>query len=376
MKRAASASSARGEAMKITSVEVVILEHGWGHPDEGVSRRSPLVFVHTDAGITGYGRGGDPKIIREELAPLIVGQDARRVAMLWRAMHDSAWRFRGPGRAAQTSIGAVDTALWDAYGKSCGEPVWRMLGGFADSVSVYADGIGYVDQDAETVARLVAKHAAQGYEHVKFHLSGDDDDIAVEKVRLAREAVGAGVRLMLDAHRMWDGARAAEMARRLAPYDLYWIEEPVRGDDEPRYYRMVREAVGASATMIAGGEGEGTLGGARRLITEGGLQLLQTDILVGGGFTGLMRFAALAAANHIPIAPHGAQYPDISSHLAAAAPNCLIIPACPDVEPYEIWSKLYNPRFEIADGKIRMSERPGLGLELDWDFVSAHRIDA
>ena len=140
----------------------------------------------------------------------------------------------------------------------------------------------------------------------------------------------------------------------------------MRGDDEPRFYSMVRDATSA---MVAGGEGDGTLGGARRLITEGGLQLLQTDIIIGGGYTGLLRFAALAHAHHVPIAPHGAQYPDLSSHLVAAVPNGLIIPACPDVEPYEIWSKLYSPRLEINNGTIQMSDRPGLGLNLNWDFV-------
>ncbi len=358
--------------MKITGVEVIDLRHSWGPARDGVTRDWPLILVHTDEGVTGMGRGGDPAIVRNDLAPLITGQDPRLTAMIWQRMYDHAWRFRGPGMAAMSSIGALDVALWDIYGKSCGQPVWKMLGGFRERVDVYADGIGYVDQSPDTVARLVRKHAEQGYSHVKFHLSGYDDDAAIEKVRLAREAAGEGIRLMLDAHRMWHGSAAVEMVRKLEPYGLYWIEEPVRGDDEPKFYSMVREATSA---LIAGGEGDGTLGGARRLITEGRLQILQTDILIGGGFTGLKRFAALAQAYHVPIAPHGAQYPDISCHLAAAAPNGLIVPACPDIEPYEIWSKLYCPQFEIVNGVIEMSDRPGLGLDLDWDFVNAHRVE-
>ena len=358
--------------MRITDVDVIVLEHNWGPPEEGVTREWPLMLVHTDEGISGLGRGGDPDIVRNELAPLLIGQDPRRTAMLWQKMYDHAWRFRGPDRAAMTSIGSLDIALWDIVGKASGQPVWRLLGGYTDRVEVYADGIGYVDEDPETVAGLVKKHADQGYSHVKFHLSGYDNDAALEKVRLAREAVGPDVRIMLDAHRMWHGTVAAEMARKFEPYNLYWIEEPVRGDDEPRFYSMVREATSA---MVAGGEGDGTLGGARRLITEGGLQLLQTDIIIGGGYTGLLRFAALAHAHHVPIAPHGAQYPDLSSHLVAAVPNGLIIPACPDVEPYEIWSKLYSPGLEINNGVIQMTDRPGLGLDLDWDFLDAHRVE-
>ena len=103
---------------------------------------------------------------------------------------------------------------------------------------------------------------------------------------------------------------------------------------------------------------------------------MQTDILVGGGFTGLMRFAAFAHAHHVPIAPHGSQYPDLSSHLAVAVPNGLIVPACPHVEPYQIWSNLYTPKFQITNGQIRMTDQPGLGLQLDRDFVNAHRAEA
>ena len=215
-------------------------------------------------------------------------------------MYEAAWRYRGPGMAAMASIGAVDVALWDLYGKPCGEPVWGLLGGHRDRVTVYADGIGYADQPPDEVAALVKKHADLGYDAVKIHLTSPDADVALEKVRLSREALGPDRKLLLDVWSMWDGEMAAEMARRFAPYNLYWIEEPVRRDDELSYLRMVRDSTDA---LLAGGEGQGTLYGARRLITEGGLQLLQTDILVGGGFTGLMRIAAMAEAHHVPISP-------------------------------------------------------------------------
>ena len=102
---------------------------------------------------------------------------------------------------------------------------------------------------------------------------------------------------------------------------------------------------------------------------RGGLQLLQTDILVGGGFTGLMRIAAMAEAHHVYLAPHGAQYPEINCHLVAAVPNGLMVPACPESEPFQVWSKMYSPGFEIAEGQIVITERPGLGLDLDDDFL-------
>ena len=352
--------------MKIANIETITISHPWGPPENGKTREWPIVLVHSEDGTTGIGRGGNPEIIDTELAPLLVGEDPRRTAMLWERMYEAVWRYRGPGPAGMASIGAIDVALWDLYGKSCGEPVWRMLGGHKDRVPVYADGIGYVDQPPDEVAALVKKHADLGYDAVKIHLTSPDTDVALEKVRLSREALGPDRKLMLDVWSMWSGDLAAEMARKLAPYNLYWIEEPVRRDDELSYLRLVRDATGA---LLAGGEGEGTLYGARRLITEGGLQLLQTDILGGGGFTGLMRIAAMAEAHHVYMAPHGAQYPEINCHLVAAVPNGLMVPACPDSEPYQVWSRMYGPGFEIADGQTVMTDKPGLGLELDQDFV-------
>jgi L-alanine-DL-glutamate epimerase-like enolase superfamily enzyme len=270
------------------------------------------------------------------------------------------------------TIGAIDIALWDLYGRSCGEPVWRLLGGFRDRVQVYADGIGYVeDQDAEGVAALVKKHADQGYGAVKFHLVASDPDLALEKVRLSREVLGPDLRLMVDVHGVWDGVTCVEMARRFNPYHLYWLEEPVQKDDEIGFYRMVREA---SNALIAGGEGEGTLYGAQRLIADGGLQVLQTDIVGGGGYTGLLRMAAVAEAHHAYIAPHGASYPDLNCHFLAGVPNGLMVPACPETEPYQIWSKMYKPRFEVKNGEVAMTDKPGLGLELDEAFVREYRV--
>ena len=359
--------------MRITQVETIVLKHLFGPPESGVMRDWITVLVHTDEGVTGIGRGGSPQVISQDLAPVLVGQDPRQIARLWEGMYESAWRYRGPGRAAMPSIGALDIALWDLYGKACGQPVWRLLGGYADTVPAYADGIGYMDQSAEEVAAEVKEHAGLGYDAIKLHFNSCTPQEVIDKVRLSREVLGPDKKLMIDVLRAWSGAVAVETVRELEPYKLYWIEEPVRHDDEPFYMRMVQEATSA---IVAGAEGEGTLYGIRRLIDEGALQLVQTDILIGGGYTGLMRIAALCEAYHLPIAPHGAQFPDVNCHFVAAVPNGLTVAACPSCEPFQIWSKLYDPAFRVENGQIVMTDKPGLGLELDWDFVNRHRVDS
>ncbi len=352
--------------MRIEKIETTVITHPWGPPENGVTRVWPIHRVYANNGMYGISRGGNPDLIAQEFEAMLVGEDPRRIAHLWNRMYESAWRFRGPGRNAMTTIGALDIALWDLYGKICGEPVWRLLGGIHDRVPVYADGIGYnVSMSPEEVAELVGKHIDLGFGAVKFHLTDPDPDVALEKVRLSREIMGTDKRLMIDIHKMWDGHLAAEMARKFAPYDLFWIEEPVRMDDEAGGLRMVREATDA---LVAGGEGEGTLYGVRHLLIEGGLQVVQSDIVIAGGYTNLLRMAALAEAHHAHIAPHGASYPELICHLLAGVPNSLMVPACPHTEPYQIWAKLYDPPFETT-GEVVMSEKPGLGLEFDERFV-------
>jgi D-arabinonate dehydratase len=358
--------------VRIERIETIELRLPWGPEEDGVTRTWPVHRVHTDSGRVGISRGGSRQLIEEVFAPLLAGEDPRRTAQLWQRMYEAAWGFRGPGRGAMATIGALDVALWDLCGKACGEPVWRLLGGCRDHVPVYADGIGYADITAAEVGSLVTRHVGLGFTSVKFHLSSPEPDVALEKLRVAREALGPDRRLMIDIRRMWDGHLAAEMATAFEPYDLYWIEEPVRGDDEPGQLRMVREA---TTSLLAGGEGEGTIYGVRRLLDEGGLQVVQSDILIGGGFTGLLRIAALAESYHAHVAPHGASFPEINCHLIAAVPNGLIVPACPPTEPYQIWSRLYDPAFVVDGGEVVMSERPGLGLDFDAAFLAEHAVE-
>lgn len=356
--------------MRIERIETIVLEHPWGPPEDGVTRAWPIHRVHADNGLVGISRGGNPDLIAKELAPLLIGEDPRQIARLWNRVYESAWRFRGPGRNAMTSIGALDVALWDLYGKALGEPVWRLLGGASDRAHAYADGIGYnTNLSPQGVSNLVKKHADLGFSAVKFHLTDPDPDMALEKVRLSREALGPDKKLMIDIHKMWDGHLAAEMARKFAPYDLFWIEEPVRMDDEVGGLSMVREATDA---LVAGGEGEGTLYGTRELLVRGRLQVVQSDIVVSGGYTNLLRMAGLAEAHHAHIAPHGASYPELICHFNAAVPNSLLVPACPHTEPYQIWAKLYDPPFACT-GEIALSERPGLGLSFNEAFIEEYR---
>ena len=359
--------------MRITRVETLVVRLPVDPTGKGGIGEWSIVLIHTDQGLQGLGRGGDPRVIARDLGPLLIGRDPLSIAQLWEQMYEAVWR--GPGRSAMSSIGALDVALWDLCGKICGQPVWRLLGGYRDKIPVYADGAGYrnaPDQSPQGIATQVKKFVALGYDAVKIHMyQAANPAEVVARVQRSRELIGPRKKLMIDVHHAWDGDEAVATARQLEDYQLYWIEEPVRQDDELYYMRKVQEVTTA---LVVGGEGEGTLHGIRRLLEEEALEVVQTDILAGGGYTGLKRIAALAQAFDVPISPHGAQYPDINCHLMAAVPNSLIMSACPESESYQIWSRMYNPPLKVENGHIAMREQPGLGLELDWEFVERHRV--
>jgi len=363
--------------MRIEGIEPVTLRVPWGPADWGEFRDWTIVRVYADDGRVGIGRGGDPRLIRSEFEDLLVGQDPANIAFHWQAMFDKAWRFKGPGAAAMGSICGIDIALWDLLGQAAGLPVWRLLGGYNNTVPVYADGIGYENEDIERMAEKVALHADLGFDHVKIHLPGSDPDENVEKVRRSRQALGPDKKLLVDVFRHWEGRTAALVVRRLLDYDLFWVEEPVRMNDELGYLRMVRDMMIGAGTecYLAAGEGENTLAGVVRLIVQGGVQVIQTDPVSVGGYTGLMRVAAVCNAHNALLAPHGSQIPEINCHLGAAIPNLLTIPATPALEPFQIWSRLYDPSFVVEGPTLELTESPGMGLSIDEDFVREHQID-
>jgi D-arabinonate dehydratase len=176
---------------------------------------------------------------------------------------------------------------------------------------------------------------------------------------------------MVDVHKLWDPWVGVAAARRLERYDVYWLEEPIRWDDEVGGMALL---AAGTRIMLAAGESEHTLYACRDLVARAGIKVLQTDILSAGGYTAWLRMAALAQAHHVRVAPHGASFPELTAPLQAALPNGLIVSAFPAGEPPEIWSRLYREPPDLRDGTLYLTDRPGLGLELDEAYLARHRV--
>jgi len=322
------------------------------------------VEIATDKGVTGIGRGGAQGASAiQHLAPLIEGQDPFEVEKIW----DILWRgslHYGRAGMAVFGISAIDLALWDLIGKANGVPVYRLLGGKTKQrIPAYA------------TLNEVNHHIALGFQRMKLAVpygppAGREGlRKNVELVKHAREALGPDGEVMLDCWMSLDEEYTVEFARRIEPYRVYWIEEPLPPDEYDGYARL-RKAI--QSTRITTGEHEYTRYGFRRLLEKHCAAIWQPDIHWCGGLTELRRIAAMASAHDIPVIPHLGGLSSFAMHFIAATPNSpwAEFMAPPPGGPPEVY-RWFEEEHRLTRGPgglyTEPSDRPGFG----WDVVVA-----
>jgi D-galactarolactone cycloisomerase len=341
-----------------------------------------LVSVTTADGLTGYGEakaavgsaGGCAAIvayIKQDLRPMLIGQDAGRIGLLWERMyngprdHYAVARGRpfpilGRRGLSVAAIGGVDIALWDLLGKRLGVPVVQLLGGAVrDRMPAYASG-GWADVDG-IGAQLRGYCERGGFRAVKMRVGVMDGDVAtsVARVRAARAGLGPGIGLMCDAHGTYSVPEAKQFCRGVADCDLAWFEEPVGPDDR----RAMAEVRAATAIPIAAGESEFTRFDFRDLIEARAVDVLQPDVAICGGLSEGWKVAQLAAAHQLALAPHcwGSACSFMAGlHLAFASPSATVIEFSLGANP--LLHDLVEERIVAEDGTIAAPTRPGLGV--------------
>jgi L-alanine-DL-glutamate epimerase-like enolase superfamily enzyme len=343
-------------------------------------REFVLVWIETDAGIEGVGYtyagtvGGRvvQSCIETVLQPLLLGEDARYVERLWDRMFKESLLVGRRG-AVMRAIGAVDLALWDALGKLRGEPLYRLLGAYRDEVPAYASG-GYYRPDIDPLKEIegeLGRYVERGFTDFKIKVGGLSIAEDRERVRLAREIIGPRARLALDANNAYnDVATALRAAEAFAPFDIWWFEEPTYPDSLPTSARIAA----AIRIPVATGEIEATRWGFRDIILTGAAQILQPDAVVLGGITEWMKVAHLAAAHDLPVAPHWNA--NVHVHLVAAVPNGLTVEFFHLDEDIYNFERLIDPenRLVVEGGRIRVPERPGIGVVLNPRLVEQFRV--
>ena len=362
--------------MKITGVATVVLNlpmviEGATPMLGGRARTSIdmlLVRVETDAGVTGWGEAFGHRIfpatraaIDTLLGPMCVGRDPTQIAALGddlqRALH-------GVGRNGPTmyALSGIDIALWDIAGKIAGVPLYRLLGGSPRAdLPAYASLLRY--GAAKDVAYYTEQALGRGYRYLKLH------EITVPEIKAARDVAGPGLPIMVDTNCPWTVAEAVEMAGRLAPFDLHWLEEPVWPPENLAGLAEVRSRGGIAT---AAGENYGTVWEFRRAFEAGALTYAQPSVTKIGGVTGLRAVMTVAETFGVQVVPHSAYFgPGLlaSIHCIAAMPRESLVERfyCDFAE---------NPLGDAIDprgGRIMVPQGPGLGAEPDPRLIAKLR---
>jgi D-galactarolactone cycloisomerase len=328
-----------------------------------------------------HGAGGDG---RDRPERLLVGVDPLRTEVVREVCETVDFHHGRPW--------TVEAAVWDLAGRALDVPCWKLLGGRSERLIAYASSAELLEPD-DRVARVVALRDT-GIRAVKlrFHHADWRDDVAV--VEAVRAAVGPGLELMVDANQgwrmpgdrepRWDVATAAQCARALEPLGVYWLEEPLRTDDVDGY-RALRSR---TDLRLAAGEMVRQSHEARDLIVRGGVDVIQTDVVLAGGIGGCRRVAALADLHGRMWSPHtwSNGYGLVANlHLALAVSTCPFVevpydPPAPEApQEHGLTAErrdwlLPAPVEIAADGTIAPPPGPGLGVVPDFDALEQWRV--
>jgi L-alanine-DL-glutamate epimerase-like enolase superfamily enzyme len=328
-----------------------------------------LVRIETNSGLVGWGeafsRGSDlalKQIIDTRIIPTIVGRDASQIAKI---KHDLEFQLHNFGRigGVEYGIAAVDIALWDILGKSCGQPLSVILGGaYADEVEVYASLMRY--GNVSDVTKATRRAIERGYRYIKLH------EINLDEIVAAVEAAGSEAKVMLDVNCPWTVAEALQKGRELRDLNLYWLEEPVWPPENYRGLAMMREQ---GLHRIAAGENAGSLHDFMAMIRAGAIDIAQPDVAKTGGITEVLKIAALCEAHGIEFVPHCALFGPgqvATIHLTAAHRSTPLFERlfC-DFE-----TEIYGGANVPARGKIKVPRGPGLGLEPELSVLDEFRV--
>jgi L-alanine-DL-glutamate epimerase-like enolase superfamily enzyme len=340
-----------------------------------MTHRSTIVIrIMTDAGIVGEAYAGDEdaglleieRIIVEELAPKLVGEDVYAIERSWERLRPATFDILRDRRLALVACACVDAALWDAIGKALEQPLWRLWGGYRSRLPVIAIA-GYYDGGADLHSE-VERLLELGVAGMKLKVGGLDPEEDAARARTVRETAGDGFILAADANQAWAPREAIRFARLVGDLDLAWLEEPCRWHNDRRAMRDVRLAAGVP---VCAGQSEYSAAGCGELIVGGAVDVCNFDSSWSGGATEWRRVAGLAHAFDVRMAHH--EEPHVAAHLLASIPHGTYVECFhPDRDP--IWWNLVANRPPLVEGMLELTDAPGLGWELDVEYLNAHRV--
>ena len=365
--------------MKITGIETYTVSAGW--------KNWLFVKVCTDSGLHGIGEATMNGFIRttetaiHELTHFAVGKDPRQVGAINQSILET---IQDGGHIHRLAAAGIEVACWDILGKSLGVPIWQLLGGkFRDSILAYANGWYRTERTPEAFVKTAEGVIARGFRALKLDPFGtargfcDEKDLetAYAILKSLRERFGPELKIMIDVHIRFAPAEALRIARRLAPLDLFWWEEPTTPERE----ELTNEVAMQCPITVATGEQFSRIGMFETLARGGHVSIYQPEPMCLGGITNTLAVAHIARANGAWIAPHQSGGPVATAvclQLAACVPNYLIQE---HFDPFnEPWTRdlvTWTPSIDPENGHLPIPTAPGLGLDLNLDVVREHPYD-
>jgi L-alanine-DL-glutamate epimerase-like enolase superfamily enzyme len=342
-----------------------------------IKRDAVVVKVTTTGGLVGWGESHHgrahtavAKLVETTLRQLVLGMDASDVVGVWKKIYDKQLASHGMGAGTCLAMSGIDLALWDIHGKAAGLPLYKLLGGSRKAVPAYAGGVSLGYQPPSELLNELGKSLDQGYKAVKLRV-GDSPEKDLERITAVRKACGDDLVILTDANIGY----SVEDVRRVMPgmdeLNVGWLEEPFPAHD----HRSYRLAKGFGRTPLAAGENHYTRFEFNRVIEDGAITILQPDLSKTGGLTESMRIAALASAWKLPVHPHSSMTGlnhAASVHFLAAIDNGGYFEA--DVSKANKFRDdlVSNPCPVDKDGNVWPLDKPGLGLEVNEEFLAKH----
>jgi galactonate dehydratase len=353
-----------------------------------VAPRWMFLKIETDAGVSGWGepivegRARTVETAVNELSEYLIGQNPARINDLWQTLYRCGF-YRG-GPILMSAIAGIDQALWDIKGKALGVPVYQLLGGLVrDRMKTYRWVGG--DRPTETI-RDIRQLTQAGFD--TFKLNGTEElrlvdthsavDAAVARVAEIHSVFGNSISYALDFHGRVSAPMAGVLLRELEPYRPLFVEEPVLAEQAEYYPRLAAK----TSIPLAAGERMYSCVEFKRILTAGGIAILQPDLSHAGGITECYKIGAMADAYDVALAPHCPLGPialaaclqvDFVSRNAMLQEQSIGIHYNENAELLDYVRN--KDDFRIEKGFITPLPGPGLGVDVDEErVVEASRL--
>ena len=361
--------------MKITAIETYIAGNSW--------KNWLFAKVLTDEGIHGIGEGSLNYFAKtvetaiHELKHLIVGMDPFQVETISQRLIRDV--YSEGSQIHMSAVAAIEIACWDIIGKACSQPLYNLWGGRChEKLRAYANGWYRGPRTPESFAEKAREVVERGYTALKFDPFGDawrllprrEFDLSIDIIRAVRDAVGDSVDILIEGHRRFNVTTALQIADAIVEFRPSWFEEPL---DHANISAMV-EVARRSPVPISTGESFSNKQQFAELLKHDVIDIWQPEPLNLGGLFATRKIAELVDAHYGMVAPHSAQGPVCTAacvQVGACLPNFYIQEVFDDFN--DAWEKkIVTHPVEVVGGYLEISERSGLGLDLNIEEILRH----